>query len=114
MRKKIILYILFVLLFALGKYVFMLYYHDIFGAYSGGDWWAVLYHGLPHDLTCAGYLMALPFLLQLVNIWIPGRWHLHFLATPLPRVGVAQFPERPFPLWLLGVPARCHRPYLSV
>ena len=79
MRKKIILYILFVLLFALGKYVFMLYYHDIFGAYSGGDWWAVLYHGLPHDLTCAGYLMALPFLLQLVNIWIPGRWHLHFM-----------------------------------
>lgn len=79
MRKKIVLYILFVLLFALGKYVFMCYYHDIFGAYSGGDWWAVLYHGLPHDLTCAGYLMALPFVLHLVFIWIPGTWHLHFM-----------------------------------
>ena len=79
MLKKIVVYLIFVLLFALGKVVFMCYYGDLFGAYSGGDWMAVLWHGLPHDLTCAGYLMALPFVVHLVYIWLSGAWHRHFL-----------------------------------
>ncbi|MCR5394125.1 MAG: LTA synthase family protein [Bacteroidales bacterium] len=79
MRKKIALYVLFVLLFVLGKFLFMCYYNDLFGDYSAADWWAVLWHGLPHDLTCAGYLMALPFVVQLINIWLPGKWHRHFM-----------------------------------
>lgn len=79
MRKKIALYILFVLLFLIGKWIFMMYHHDIYGVYSGGDWMAVLWHGLPHDLACAGYLMAIPFLVQFVFIWTQGSWHAAFM-----------------------------------
>jgi phosphoglycerol transferase MdoB-like AlkP superfamily enzyme len=73
--KKIVLYLYFVLLFLLWKPVFMLYHWDLYGAYPLGEWLAVMWHGLPHDLTVAGYLSVLPFLLTLVQIWVPGRWH---------------------------------------
>ncbi|MBO7379296.1 MAG: LTA synthase family protein [Bacteroidales bacterium] len=79
MVKKIILYFIFVLLFVIGKYVFMLYYSDVFGAYTAWQWVQVLYFGLPHDLTSAGYLMALPFLLQIVFVWWRGTWHRRFM-----------------------------------
>lgn len=79
MRKKIALYALFVLLFMLGKLVFMCFYSDIFSAYSLGDWMAVLWHGLPHDLACAGYLMALPLLVHFCFVWVPGNWHRLFM-----------------------------------
>jgi len=79
MRKKIAIYALFVLLFVLGKFLFMCYYGDIFGAYALSDRMAVLWNGLPHDLACAGYLMALPFLAQFVFIWFKGEWHRSFM-----------------------------------
>jgi phosphoglycerol transferase MdoB-like AlkP superfamily enzyme len=80
MVKKIILYFIFVLLFVIGKYVFMLYYSDVFGAYTAWQWVQALYYGLPHDLTSAGYLMALPFLLQIVFVWWRGTWHRRFMC----------------------------------
>ena len=79
MLKKIVLFVLFVLLFAVGKIIFMCYYGDIFGAYSLGDKALVLWHGLPHDLTCAGYLMALPFVVHIIYVWFRGEWHRHFM-----------------------------------
>ncbi|MDO4496596.1 MAG: LTA synthase family protein [Bacteroidales bacterium] len=79
MRKKIALYFIFVLLFVAGKLGFMSFHSEIFGAYSWSDWLDALWHGLPHDLTCAGYVMALPFLLELVRAWIDGRWHTLFM-----------------------------------
>ena len=80
MLKKTILYFLFVLLFVIGKFAFLCYYDDIFGDYSMADWMAVLWHGLPHDLTCAGYIMALPFLVELWYIWYKGEWHRAFMC----------------------------------
>lgn len=79
MLKKIAIYILFVLLFILGKFLFMTYYSDIFGVYSKVEWMQALWSGLPHDLSSAGYLMALPFVVQLAFVWIKGPWHGAFM-----------------------------------
>lgn len=79
MRKKIVIYALFVLLFVLGKFLFMCYYGDVFGGYPMSDRMVALWNGLPHDLACAGYLMALPFLAQFIFIWFKGEWHRKFM-----------------------------------
>ena len=83
MVKKIALYFVFVLLFVVQKPLFLLYHYDIYSAYPLTEWWNVVVHGLPHDLTCAGYIMALPFLLSIVNVWIPGAWHDRFMRLYL-------------------------------
>ena len=75
MIRKIRLYCAFVLLFVLWKPLFMCYHWDLYGAYPWREWLAVMWHGLPHDLTVAGYLTALPLLLELGRIWMPGAWH---------------------------------------
>ena len=75
MRKKIIIYFLFVAVFAIGKVLFMAYHSNIFAQYQTAEWLEAIWHGLPHDLTSAGYLMAIPFILELPNIWIGGTWH---------------------------------------
>ncbi|MBR0037025.1 MAG: LTA synthase family protein [Bacteroidales bacterium] len=79
MGKKIALYFIFILLFVIGKFGFMSYHSDVFDAYSFGEWMQALYHGLPHDFTSAGYLMSLPFLLEIVYIWWKGNWHRRFM-----------------------------------
>ncbi len=79
MIKKIKLYLFFVLLFVVGKLAFMVYHGDVFDAYPAIQWFSVIIHGLPHDLTSAGYLMALPFLLEIPYIWITGSWHRRFM-----------------------------------
>lgn len=79
MKKKIALYFVFVLLFIVQKPLFMLYHWDVFSVYDFSQWLNVIWYGLPHDLTCAGYVMALPFVLTLVDIWIPGQWHVLFM-----------------------------------
>ncbi|MBQ0056421.1 MAG: sulfatase-like hydrolase/transferase [Bacteroidales bacterium] len=80
MCKKIIIYFIFVLLFAVGKFGFILYHDDVFAQYTIGQWFDAIWHGLPHDLTSAGYLMALPAVVQLVYIWYSrGQWHGTFM-----------------------------------
>ena len=79
MKKKIALYFVFVLLFIVQKPLFMLYHWDVFSVYDFSQWLNVIWYGLPHDITCAGYVMALPFVLTLVDIWIPGQWHVLFM-----------------------------------
>ena len=79
MVKKIILYFVFVLLFIIEKPLFMLYHLDIYSAFPFAEWMKVIWYGLPHDLTCAGYVMALPFLVSIINVWIRGPWHDAFM-----------------------------------
>lgn len=62
-------YLLFVLVFAVQKPLFMLCYGSLFAGVSAGDWWRVVWHGLPLDFSLAGYLTALPGLLLLVSAW---------------------------------------------
>ena len=68
------IYVLFVCLFAVQKPLFMLFYADL---YAGEPWTAcfdVILHGLPLDLSVAGYLSALPGLLLIASAWSCGRW----------------------------------------
>ena len=82
MKKRIIqfltTYFLFVLLFVLQKPVFMVYYHDLYADVSFGDYFSVMWHGLPLDLSLAGYLTAIPGLILSLP---PGRIRLYSAAS---------------------------------
>ncbi len=73
MKKRIIqfltTYFLFVLLFVLQKPVFMVCYHDLYTHASFVDYLRVMWHGLPLDLSLAGYLTAIPGLLLAASAW---------------------------------------------
>lgn len=73
MKKRILqfltTYFLFVLLFALQKPVFMVYYHELYTDVSVGDYFRVMWHGLPLDLSLAGYLTAIPGFLLIASAW---------------------------------------------
>ena len=62
-------YFLFVCIFILQKPVFMFFYHSLYGDASWADWFKVMWHGLPLDLSLAGYLTAIPGLLFIVSAW---------------------------------------------
>ena len=79
MIRKVILYFAFLLLFLVWKPLFMLYHWDLYAEAGMGNWCQVILSGIPHDLTVAGYVMALPFLLTFVRIWVKGKWHMIFM-----------------------------------
>ena len=78
MKKRVLFlfacFITFILVFALQKPVFMLYNHASGGGLSISDYLQVMVHGLQLDATVAGYLTAIPLLLTLLSVWIPGRY----------------------------------------
>lgn len=73
MKKRLIelikTYFLFVGIFALQKPLFMWYYHSLYADVSWKEWLATVWHGLPLDLSMAGYLTALPGLLLIASVW---------------------------------------------
>lgn len=73
MKKRFIqfvkTYFLFVLLFVIQKPIFMAYYHSSYNNISWTDYFSVMWHGLPLDLSLAGYLTAIPGLLLVVSAW---------------------------------------------
>lgn len=73
------LYLLFVLLFVVQKPLFMFYHFSLFKETDWTDWFAVMRHGLPLDLSMSGYLTAVPLLALIVSIWINGRWFARFM-----------------------------------
>ena len=79
MRKLILFYVSLLGLFLLETLLFMLRHLDVYCHYAASDWLQVLVHSLPHDLTLAGYVVALPLVLQLVHIWVPGQWYRHVM-----------------------------------
>ena len=66
-------YFLFVLIFVLQKPIFMGYYHTLYNKVSWTDWFSVIGHGLPLDLSLAGYLTILPGLLLIASAWTDSR-----------------------------------------
>lgn len=83
MTKNIITYGILVAGSLLGTLIFMVSYADVFAVYGWADWLQVLWHALPHHLTVAGYAMALPLVLTLVHVWLPGRWYAPTVAACL-------------------------------
>ena len=74
-------YFAFVLLFMLQKPLFMLWQGDLYSDASVGEWFQVIAHGIPLDLSAAAYILVLPMLLTLVSVWLPGRWYLSALRV---------------------------------
>ena len=52
------------------KPVFMLYNHSSFKDCAFSDYLAVIWHGLPMDISVAGYFTTIPALLALTSIWL--------------------------------------------
>ena len=67
-------WVMWVLVFAVQKPVFMAYYHRLYTDVSAGDWLSVIWHGLPLDFSLAGYLTAIPALLLIASVWASGQW----------------------------------------
>ncbi|MGM9796206.1 MAG: LTA synthase family protein [Parabacteroides sp.] len=74
MRFLILLFIAWLPVFALQKPVFLFYHHALATGYGLSDFLQVTLHGLKLDSTIAGYLTALPLLLTLIAVWLPGTW----------------------------------------
>lgn len=47
----------------------MVYYHELYTNISFGEYFRVMWHGLPLDFSLAGYLTAIPALLLIVSAW---------------------------------------------
>ncbi|MDD3039841.1 LTA synthase family protein [Bacteroides sp.] len=91
MKKRILqfltTYFLFVLLFVIQKPIFMGYYHEIYTDAFWSDYFSVMWHGLPLDLSVAGYLTVIPGLILIVSAWTDSRilrpirqWYFRFIA----------------------------------
>ena len=74
LTRLIVTFLLWTLLFALQKPVFMGYYFKLYGDASLKDWWEVVWNGLPLDLSMAGYLTAIPALLLIASVWTQKEW----------------------------------------
>ena len=62
-------YCLFVCIFVLQKPLFMLFYKSLYPDASCADWFSVIWHGLPLDLSLAGYLTAILGFLFITSVW---------------------------------------------
>lgn len=62
-------YFLFVCIFMLQKPLFMFFYQTLYEGASWTEWFRVIWHGLPLDLSLAGYLTAVPGLLFIGSAW---------------------------------------------
>lgn len=65
-------YFLFVCIFALQKPLFMLFYRPLYETASWSEWVGTIWHGLPLDLSLAGYLTVVPGLLFICSSWVVG------------------------------------------
>ena len=83
MKKRILfllaLFVIWLPILAIQKPVFMLYHHALANGCSLIDYLRVITHGLLLDCTIAGYLTALPLLMTLVSVWLPGRLYRKLL-----------------------------------
>ena len=83
MKKRILfllaLFFIWLPLLAVQKPVFLLYHHALASGCSLIDYLKVITHGLLLDCTMAGYLTALPLLMTLVSIWLPGTFYKKLL-----------------------------------
>ena len=66
-------------LMALEKPIFLLCYPAQAAQASLGEWMQVAANGLKLDATVAGYITALPLLVVLAAVWLPGIWSRRLL-----------------------------------
>ena len=66
-------YLYWVVFFVAQKPLFMLWQHNLIGNASWQDWFLVPWHGLPLDLSVAGYITLVFGLLLCVSCWAPAK-----------------------------------------
>lgn len=71
--RLISVFLLFVLIFMLQRPVFMLWNHSAYHECTLWDCLQSIWHGLPLDLSMAGYLTAIPAVLIALSVWIEGK-----------------------------------------
>ncbi len=59
-----------VLMMALQKPLFLMRYWSMAGDATATDWFRVVWYGLTHDVTLAGYVTALPLLASIASLWV--------------------------------------------
>ena len=79
MRKLMIIFASVVGFFLVGTIIFMVFHYGVYGQYGIGDWLQVLIHSVPQDLTVAGYVVAVPLIVKLFHLWLPGNWYRHLM-----------------------------------
>ena len=63
-----------VVLQALQKPIFLLWYAELAAEADAAELWGVVSHGISLDATMAGYICAIPILLTLLCLWLPTIW----------------------------------------
>jgi len=107
-------YVLTVVVFVVAKMVFMWYNHEAC-AFTAGDVWNVIVHGLTLDLSTALYFFILPFLLTVASLWLRvPQWlfraYYALIALAFALAFVADTSLYPF--WHFKLDATCLQ-YLS-
>ena len=78
MRERIVAfakyYVYWVLFFVAQKPLFMVWQYGLLGDVRWSDWFLVMWHGLPLDLSVAAYVTALYGLMLCISVWTEGRW----------------------------------------
>ncbi len=71
--KFFITYIAYLLIFIVGKPLFMLVYHELYSDISISDALAIMWHGLPIDFATAAYLTVIPGILIAIMLTCSSR-----------------------------------------
>ncbi len=74
-------YLFWLLFYIIQKPIFMLCQHSQMIDVKWYDCFAVMWHGLPLDLSVAGYITIVPALLLILSVWIPERWFQRITAV---------------------------------
>ena len=82
------IFVLWTVIGVLSKVFFLAVHSSLIPDPSIGDYFAIMWHGLPLDLAMAGYLSALPAFILIWAIWSKGRavliaWHAWFAFAAL-------------------------------
>lgn len=72
--KFLACFVVTVLLSVVYKIVFVLLHHELYVGTGFADIMSAVWHGLPMDMSVAGYVTAVPGLLLLVASLVPGSW----------------------------------------
>ena len=84
MKERVIFlirtYLWTVVVFTVAKLAFMFFCHEGH-EFAHADIYQVTGHGITLDLSTALYIVSLPFLVMMANLWISGRWIIHTLRV---------------------------------
>lgn len=71
--KFFLCYVITAAIFVVQKVVFMLVYWNLYAGLPATDILSVVAHGLPMDLSVAGYITIIPALLIIASAWSHGK-----------------------------------------